>query len=229
MQISSIGANTAFRAKVESPNPLISGDWHFISETPAAATPEEPKKKSHWFRNTLIAIAAVAVATAALVGLGKTDAISKVMKSGKKFGDQKGFGNKTKYVIGQICKAANWLKDNTWGKIAGLFKGDKAEKITEGVAEAGKKTNKKTTGKAAEGVAEAGKKISKKAAAEGTAEAGKKVSKKTAAEAGKKAGKKAAKKAAEGAADANKKAGKKAAAEASKKADKKGTQKAAKK
>ena len=121
MQVSSVNS-VAFRAaKVESPSPLVSGEWRFVSDktdSPAAAI---PKKESHWFRNTLLWIVGIAAATAALVGLRKTNAINKVMEAGG-FKAQEGIGKKCLYCVGKLGDAAKWLKGKTWDKVAKLFK-----------------------------------------------------------------------------------------------------------
>lgn len=115
MQVSSINQNMAFRAKVDSPSPLVSGEWAFITDKPSQ-TSEAPKKKSHWLRNTLITIGAIAVATAAFVGLRNTEAIKKVMETGG-FKAQEGIGKKALWCLGKVGDGAVWLKNATWGNV----------------------------------------------------------------------------------------------------------------
>ena len=121
MQVTSVGANPAFKARVESPSPLVNGDWKFITNTPENAQPVQ-KKESHWLRNTIITIAAIAALTGIFIGVRNTEAVKRVMNSNLGFGSQEGFGNKALWVLGKIGDGAKWLKDVTWGNIAKLWK-----------------------------------------------------------------------------------------------------------
>ena len=121
MQISSVNSVAFKAAKVDSPSPLVSGTWQFVSDNPAQTVTAAPKKESHWFRKTLYWIAGIAVATAAFVGLRNTKAINSVMESGG-FKAQKGFTKKAAWCVGKIGDGAKWLKGMTWDKVAKLFK-----------------------------------------------------------------------------------------------------------
>ena len=128
MQISAIRAN-AFKARVESPSPLVSGDWQFITEDSGKNSQAEPKKESKWLRNSLIGAAAVAVVAIALALLGKTDKISGILNTEGGFKSVNGLGNKVLYGIG---KAGQWVSTQ-WGKVVNLF----STKAVEAAEEAG--------------------------------------------------------------------------------------------
>ena len=126
MKVSAFNSVQAFKAaKVESPSPLVSGDWQFVKDPAKAAVTNEPKKESHWLRNTLLWVVGIAAATAALVGIRNTKAVSEVMNAGG-FKAQKGIGKKFLYGVGKLGDAAKWLKAKTWDKVTGLFKKHKA-------------------------------------------------------------------------------------------------------
>ena len=116
MQVSSINSMAAFKARVESASPLVNGDWMFIQDKPVQPASVAPKKKSHWLRNTLIAVGTVIAATAAFVGLRNTHAIKTVMNAGG-FGAQESFGKKALWCVGKVGDGAVWLKNATWGNL----------------------------------------------------------------------------------------------------------------
>ena len=135
MQVSAVNSAAFRAAKVESPSPLVSGDWQFISDKPSKAT--TPKKESHWLRNTIFWIAGIAVATAAFVKLRNTKSIQAVMDSNVGFKGQEGIGKKALWCLGKVGDGAYWLKGKTWDKIAGIFSKAKtaAADVTEEAAE----------------------------------------------------------------------------------------------
>ena len=132
MQVSSVNSAAFRAAKVDSPSPLVSGDWKFVTDK-TTQTPEQPKEESHWFRKTLYWIAGIAIATAALVGIRNTKAIKNVMDAGS-FSAQKGLGKKFLYGVGKLGDYANWLKSKTWDKVAKLFKKAKTDAPTPSTA-----------------------------------------------------------------------------------------------
>ncbi len=87
MRVSSVNAGLPFKAKVESTNPLISGDWKFVQDPSENGIPQNggqpaPKKESHWFRNTIITLAVLGLACYGLVKGKNTEAVQKVMQNG---------------------------------------------------------------------------------------------------------------------------------------------------
>lgn len=128
MQISPV-TNNSFKARVESPSPLVGGDWQYITDKSAQNNAIKPKKKGSLLKKVLIAVGALAVATAAFVGIRKLDAIKTVMEKGG-FAQLETLGDKAKWVIGKIGDGANWLKGMTWDKVAKLFTKN-ANKVAE--------------------------------------------------------------------------------------------------
>ena len=119
MRVSSVNQGLPFKAQVNSASPLVSGDWAFL-EVPDAkkdVTPE--KKESHWFRNSIITIAALALIGYGLIKGRNSEAIDKVMKSG--YENLTSFGEKFKYGIGKLGDYAKTAYDCTIGKLVSRF------------------------------------------------------------------------------------------------------------
>ncbi len=117
MRISSISNTTNFRAKIDSQNPLVSGNWDYL-ENPnkPAQVQNEPKKGSFWSKAFWTVVVLGAIAGAFAWGKG-TKAVKDVMASGNTFKDLTGIGNKAKYIVGVAGDYVQKGGNNSVGKL----------------------------------------------------------------------------------------------------------------
>lgn len=122
MQINGINSAIPFKAQVESTSPLVSGNWAFLQEPQSTQNPQNTptvnKPKSHWFRNTVLTLVAIAAIGGALIYGKNTDAVKKAIEAG----DAATFGQK---ILKGIGKAGDWAQA-AFNGIKGIFVKNKA-------------------------------------------------------------------------------------------------------
>ena len=169
MQVSGINCNTPFRANVEHPSSLISGNWAYLENPNTKQNPSvQPKKKGKLWKKVLIAAAVVVVAGFALAKARGLDSIKAVMDKG--FKDNEGFMNKTKWVIGKLGDWSIAAYNHTIGKVVKMFKGG-ADDVA-GAAERNVEDAASRAGETAAGAAAQSAEIASEAAVQAVSTAG---------------------------------------------------------
>ena len=120
MNVSGIGS-VPFRAQVDSPSPLVSGNWAYLVKPEAQQNVPQQKSGGGFWKKALLWTAAVAAVAGALVYAKNTESVKTVLDKAGSFKAAETIADKCKYIIGKGGQYVQSAWDATGGKLVGMI------------------------------------------------------------------------------------------------------------